>query len=72
VVNLVSPEKSLQRFHGGKRTSSTALAGRLKRQAALAVLWEKKVRSPEEEMEEQEVMDAAMDRLLSADPRTHS
>ena len=48
VNNLVSPEKAHQRFHGGKRTLSTGLAGGLKRQGGFAVKWEQEVRLLEE------------------------
>ena len=43
VNNLVSQEKSHLRFHGGKRTLSTGLAGGLKRQGGFAVKWEQEV-----------------------------
>ena len=48
VNNLVSPDKAHQRFHGGKRTVSTGLAGGLKRQGGFAVKWEQEVRLLEE------------------------
>ena len=49
VTKLVSPDKAHQRFHGGKRTVSTGLAGGIKRQqGGFAVKWEQEVRLLEE------------------------